>query len=447
MMRRFHEITGLPSIFFRKVGRAEAKELDGLPSWADFDDYRYSQRVAVLLRWFILAAFLSLINYRIDVAGGTLLALNGMGIAAAVANVYVQWRIWRGQPVTRSYVLALSVMDLAVITTGIAITTRFSNTFFVLYYPALLGLALVFPSRRLSFTVVTLVAIAYTGLSLTLEPKMSFAAGHEKVLILRIVAMFAVVAAGNLMGRIERTRRREAVQAERAQAQRNLELQRKAREAELAAQKVRDRIAREIHDGIAQSIYALSLNIETGAEMAAREAGPLKDHLQKLVPLAKKTLLETRHYIYDLKPFLSGERDLAAMAESQVRDFHTLTDTPVELNMDGELRELSVQVAAGLLRILQEALANILKHANASGVDVSLTVDHDLVSLTVQDDDVGFDPERGNSGYGLDNMRERATEMGGTFQISSAPGRGACIIVTVPPQEVENGTHQTDDRG
>ena len=98
-----------------------------------------------------------------------------------------------------------------------------------------MGLALVFSSQRLSFTIVTLVAIAYTGLSLTLEPKMRFD-GHEKVLIVRLVAMFAVVAAGNLMGRIERTRRQEAVQAERSQAQRNLELQRKAREAELAAQ-------------------------------------------------------------------------------------------------------------------------------------------------------------------------------------------------------------------
>ena len=178
-----------------------------------------------------------------------------------------------------------------------------------------MGLSLVFSSRRLSFAAVTLVAIAYGVVSITLDPGVSYSLKEEKVLVVRIASMYAVVVAANLMTRIERGRRREAVDAERVQAERNLELQRRTQVAELAAAEERHRIAREIHDGVAQSMYALSLNLETAADMAEREPGALRERLRKLVPLAKQTLLEIRHYIYDLKPLLSGETDLGAVAE------------------------------------------------------------------------------------------------------------------------------------
>ena len=346
-----------------------------LPTYAVFDDYHYSQRIGVVVRWFVLTAWLFLINYRPD-TGTTLFILNGMGVALAVLNGYVTWRIWKGRPITRRYVLALSIMDLSVITAGIGVTTRFENTFFVFYYPALLGLALAFSSRRLSFSVVTLVAVAYAAVSIGLEPGVSYANREEKVLVVRLVSMFGVVAAANLMARIERTRRREAVEAERAQAQRNL---------------------------------------ETCAELADQDQGPLRERLQMLVPLAKNTLLETRQYIFDLKPLLSGESDLMATAENQVREFRMVAGTPAQLSVEGEPCQMSVAVATGLYRILQEALANVLKHARASAVRVALTFEPDRVSLSVEDDGVGFQTDGAKPGYGLDNMRQRAQELGGGF--------------------------------
>ena len=415
-------------------------EEKSLPTYAVFDDYHYSQRIGVVVRWFVLTAWLFLINYRPDV-GTTLFILDSMGVALAVLNGYVHWRIWKGRPITRRYVFALSAMDLSVITAGIGFTTRFENTFFVFYYPALLGLALVFSSRRLSFSVVTLVAVAYAAVSIGLEPGVSYADREEKVLVVRIVSMFGVMAAANLMARIERTRRREAVEAERRQSERNLELQRTAQEAELAAQKERDRIAREIHDGVAQSMYALSLNLETCAELADQEQGPLRERLQMLVPLAKNTLLETRHYIYDLKPLLSGESDLVATMENQVREFRMVAGTPVQLSVEGEPCQLSVPVATGLYRILQEALANVLKHARATTVSVGLTFEPDGVRMSVEDDGVGFHTDGAKPGYGLDNMRQRAQELGGGFELSSAPGEGTHVSVTLPAKEVEHEAH------
>ena len=264
-------------------------------------------------------------------------------------------------------------MDLLFITAGIFTSTGFGNNAVVLYYPALLAMALVIPSRRLSFGAVTLMAITYAFLSVRLEPGVSYADKEEKVLIIRLAAMFAVVVAANLMHRVERTRRREAVEAERARAEENLKLQRQAREAELAAQDERDRVAREIHDGIAQSIYALSLNLETCAELAKEDDGPLWGQLQKLVPVAKKTLLETRHYIQDLRPLLSGASDLKVMAKNQVREFGAVAGTPVHLTVQGQPSEVSVAVATGVYRIMQEALANVLKHAQASEVNLILS--------------------------------------------------------------------------
>ena len=246
--------------------------------------------------------------------------------------------------------------------------------------------------------------------------------------------MFAVVAAANLMHRVERARRREAVEAERAQAERNLELQKKAREAEQAAQEERDRIAREIHDGVAQSIHALGLNLETAAELADREKGPLREQLSKLVPLAKKTLLETRQYIFDLKPLLAGESDLKSMAENQVQEFRTIAGTPIELSVAGRPSEVSVAVAAGLYRILQEALANVLKHARASEVKVAMSFEPGSVMLVVEDDGEGIDLDGTTPGYGLQNMRERAEELDGSFEILGSPGKGTKVGVTLPTQ-------------
>ena len=103
----------------------------------------------------------------------------------------------------------------------------------------------------------------------------------------------------------------------------------------------------------------------------------------------------------------------------------------------------------GLYRILQEALANVLKHAHASEVKVSLAFEPGNVRLSVEDDGVGFQPGGAGSGYGygLQNMRERADELGGTFDISGVSGQGTTITVVLPAQEVELETRQGDDSG
>ena len=200
------------------------------------------------------------------------------------------------------------------------------------------------------------------------------------------------------------------------------------------------RIAREIHDGIAQSIYMLSLNLETCADMAKPQSEPvadnqrqqLRERLGNLVELSKETLLEVRHYIFDLKPYLAGEKGMVSMVENQVREFNNVAGVPTHLETKGEERPMPIPVATGLYRVTQEALANAFKHAGASHVNVSLEFASDAVELTVQDDGRGFDATAPNSGHGLHNMPQRAQELGGTFNLYSAPGGGTKVVIRLP---------------
>lgn len=220
--------------------------------------------------------------------------------------------------------------------------------------------------------------------------------------------------------------------AERERAEQALEDNVRLQEEreELAAQEERSRIAREIHDGVAQSVYMLSLNLETAAELASNEP-VLGQRLAQLVTLAKQTLLEVRHYIFDLKPLLKGDAGLAESLESQIREFNTVSGLPVTLEVVGRQRRMSVATDTALYRIAQEALANAFRHARASEIGVRLIFSDDAISLEVRDDGIGFS-EGDTSGRGLDNIRQRAEELGGEVSVESAAGRGTLVRARLP---------------
>ena len=404
-----------------------------LPDYASFDDYRSVVRIAVLVRWFLLIIWFFLQNYRATFDDPSYVTNNLLALSLSAANAYVSWRVWTGRPISLRHVLGPSLADITLITAGIFTTSGFSNSFFVLYYPALLAMALVLPSRRLSFSVVGLTGLSYVTLSLTTEPGVNFQFQQEKILIMRTASMFAVVGAANLMHRIEREGRRQAVEAERERAGENLALQKKAEEA---AQEERSRISRDIHDGIAQSVYALTLGLETSADVAEREDSGIREQLRKLVPLAKKALLESRYYINDPGQILSGEGNVKAIAENQIKEFGTVAGTVTHLSVEGEPHYVPEAVARGFYRILQEALGNVLKHAGATEVNVTLRFEQSRLGLSVLDNGAGFDSNGAKAGHGLGNMRLRADELGGTFDISGASGQGTTIKVTLPMEEV-----------
>jgi signal transduction histidine kinase len=228
---------------------------------------------------------------------------------------------------------------------------------------------------------------------------------------------------------------------------------------QLAASAERSRIAREIHDGIAQLVYMLSLQAETcvaqsqhiaeAAEEDAELIAPLAERLAKLVTLSKQALWETRNYMFSLKPLMSGASTLEQMLATQVREFEAISGLPVQLEIEGvaqprgedrRLASRQARVGATIFRIVQEALTNAYKHAGATEVQLHLRYLPDGIEVTICDNGRGLPPDQSElqedrhiySGHGLHGMRERAEELGGSFELGEAPTGGVKIRVSIP---------------
>ena len=233
-----------------------------------------------------------------------------------------------------------------------------------------------------------------------------------------------------------------------------------AESATLATLAERGRIAREIHDGIAQLLYMLSLNSETDLALLERVTGTarsessaltsLKQSLEKQVTISKQALWETRHYMFTLQPLMNGDTTLAQMLTTQIREFEAISGLKARLKIEGQEEEAPlngdpqrkqrrVQVGTALFRITQEALTNAYKHAQASQVEVCLRYQPDLISVEISDNGQGMvpaesipDTEKIYSGRGIRGMRERAAELNGTIEIRASSTGGTCVIACIP---------------
>ncbi len=234
--------------------------------------------------------------------------------------------------------------------------------------------------------------------------------------------------------------------------------------ADLATAAERGRIAREIHDGIAQLIYMLSLNSETCAALLQRIAdtsteesfllAPVAERLDKLVTISKQALWETRHYMFTLKPLMSGTTTLTQMLTNQLHEFEAISGLPAHLEIEGievspngdqrRTRKMA-QVGTAIFRITQEALTNAYKHAEATQVTVHLHYQPLCIEIEISDDGKGLhtaprgydlgangEQERIYSGHGMRGMRERAEELGGTFEIKRGAAGGASVLARIP---------------
>ena len=224
----------------------------------------------------------------------------------------------------------------------------------------------------------------------------------------------------------------ETIAGQVALGVRNLRLA--ERIGELAAEAERTRIAREIHDGIAQMVFMLTLSLETAIDRVGGDPDEQRRRLRDLTALAKNALWEVRQYIFDLRPLLNGDEGLAGAVQGQVKEFQAVSELPVELSIHGSAPRLPVATSAALYRIVQEGLGNIFRHARASRVSIQLDFDESLVHLSIADDGVGIDEAAAGSriGHGMENLRRRVEDMQGTLDVRGESGAGTCIEVTVP---------------
>ncbi len=228
--------------------------------------------------------------------------------------------------------------------------------------------------------------------------------------------------------------------------------------AELATIAERTRISREIHDGVAQLLYMLSLNSETCLAQVERVAAQAQDggqallavrqNLSRQVTISKQALWETRHYMFMLRPMLRGDTTLTQMLTSQIHEFEAISGLPACLQVEGQeslpngdpdRNRRRVKVGTAIFRITQEALTNAYKHAHASQIEVVLSHQPASICITITDNGQGIvssdlapGAEKIYSGRGLQGMRERATELGGSLEICAASLGGTCVVASIP---------------
>jgi ligand-binding sensor domain-containing protein/signal transduction histidine kinase len=215
---------------------------------------------------------------------------------------------------------------------------------------------------------------------------------------------------------------------------RNLELEQKVAELSQQVQETavlaeRNRLARNLHDSVTQSLYSLTLLTEAGLRMIeAGKLGELKENQGRLGAIAHRALQEMRLMVYELRPLALEQTGLAGALERRLEAVERRAGVQARLIVEGELK-ISQRDEEELYYLAQEALNNALKHAGASSVKVHLQALDGCVSLEIKDDGRGFDSSqiKRREGIGLASMRERAEKIGGKLVIESAPGSGTCI--------------------
>ncbi|MFZ4657499.1 MAG: histidine kinase [Caldilineaceae bacterium] len=208
-----------------------------------------------------------------------------------------------------------------------------------------------------------------------------------------------------------------------------------AHSTEVGAVEERNRLAREIHDTLAQGLSAIALQLETADALLESGQQPerIQQAIQQALYLARTNLDEARRSVLDLRAAPLEGRTLAGAITQLIQEVTVKTALTINFQAVGAQQPLPVAIEAGIYRVAQEALANIVSHAHATSADLHLLVTLETIQLTIQDNGCGFAPEAVTPNrYGLTGMNERVRLLGGQLEIQSALGAGAKVVVIVP---------------
>ncbi|HLB13151.1 MAG TPA: GAF domain-containing sensor histidine kinase [Dehalococcoidia bacterium] len=200
----------------------------------------------------------------------------------------------------------------------------------------------------------------------------------------------------------------------------------------------RERIAREMHDGLAQILGYVNTKTQAAKKLLSQgQVTQAEEALRQLEEAAREVYADVREAILGLRATTSSSHGLVHTVREYLEWFSRQNSIQAEVMIEGEpIASLEPSLEIQLIRIVQEALSNVRKHARAQKTWVQFSSANGHLCLAVSDDGQGFDPERVARGlwpqFGLQTMRERAESIGGTFDVSSAPGQGTTVKVTVP---------------
>src|SRR5438093_734864 len=193
----------------------------------------------------------------------------------------------------------------------------------------------------------------------------------------------------------------------------------------------RERIAKELHDGAIQSLFAVGMGLEVTAQLSGDPN--VQTRLQGASEEVDRVIRDLRNYIFGLRPGILADRQLDQALRHLVTDFEGKTGIIIAVEIDGEVAAELASRAGEVIQLAREALSNVGRHAEATTCRLSLIRTTDRALLEVDDDGRGFDTTAQNGpGQGLRNLRDRAASLGGELSIQSAPGEGTTVRVSIP---------------
>jgi signal transduction histidine kinase len=338
----------------------------------------------------------------------------------------------------------------------------------VVYFAGMLGLAAVLTARSVffvAFAVTGLVqaflllptALAFTAVFATSvviytvpggfpEPTVQAVSGWIFIIVLQTALTGFFSFMGMRLMEEDKQRRELLVRLEAAleeNAGLHAQLLTQAREAGILDE--RQRLAREIHDTLAQGLTGIVTQLEA-TERAGHRPEQWHRHLDQARALARDSLSEARRSVMALRPEPLEDAGLPDAIADLAERWSATSAVASSFATNGEPRPLLAELELTLFRVAQEALANVAKHARASKVGLTLSYVDDAVLLDVRDDGVGFSVGRAGDagardgqGFGLDAMRQRLRRVAGSLEIESAPGEGTAVNARVPAISAEAG--------
>ncbi len=205
----------------------------------------------------------------------------------------------------------------------------------------------------------------------------------------------------------------------------------------------RERISRDLHDGIIQRIYGVSLSLEDVPDLMTEAPQEAEARVDRAIETLHDTIRDIRSFIVELRPSQLADGDLAASVHALAQELRSNTLLAIDVAVSPSLAEPDERARNELVQMVREGLSNVARHAHASHVTLQVASDDDDVVVAIADDGDGFDPaerpvDGRPGGNGISNMRSRVAALGGSLDIDSTPGRGARITIRVPANAQES---------
>jgi signal transduction histidine kinase len=192
----------------------------------------------------------------------------------------------------------------------------------------------------------------------------------------------------------------------------------------------RERIAKELHDGVIQALFAVGMGLQGTALMSGD--GELTTRIEGAVGELDRVIRDLRNYIFGLRPGILADRELGKALRSLVEEFQSKSGVVTIIELDESVAAELASKASDLVQLTREALSNVGRHADAATCRVSLVQRDGLAVLEIDDDGTGFDAATAHRGEGLTNLKQRAESLGGTASIESTPAQGTTVRIRLP---------------